>query len=369
MTIYTVFFTPSQESPVSASAMCQARTKLDENVFRVLHARILEQMELSGIDQRWQGHRIFAVDGSRMNLPRPLIAQGYRTPSKQAHYPQGLVSCLVQLRCGQPIDFDLYAHENERSAALEHLDALCANDVVVYDRGYYSYELLHAHAVRGLHAVFRLKQNAVGAVSAFIDSDCTDTVVEVIPPAWAYPGGGFKRYRLRLVKYPVGGTVFILGTTLLDRHSYRIQDLSDLYHERWGIEEMYKISKQLIGIEDFHGRSERGVKQELYAHFILIALTRLFTNRGESDLHHPLAGNDKPKRQVNFKNSLAVVARNLESLFLKQAAVLNETVTRIVAQVAACRQKLRPNRSYERRSRKPVGKWQRTPTPKTVAPG
>ncbi len=358
-----------QESPVSASAMCQARTKLDENVFRVLHARILEQMELSGIDQRWQGHRIFAVDGSRMNLPRPLIAQGYRTPSEQAHYPQGLVSCLVQLRCGLPIDFDLYAHENERSAALEHLDALCANDVVVYDRGYYSYELLHAHAVRGLHAVFRLKQNAVGAVSAFIDSDCTDTVVEVIPPAWAYPGGGFKRYRLRLVKYPVGGTVFILGTTLLDRHSYRIQDLSDLYHERWGIEEMYKISKQLIGIEDFHGRSERGVKQELYAHFILIALTRLFTNRGESDLHHPLAGNDKPKRQVNFKNSLAVVARNLESLFLKQAAVLNETVTRIVAQVAACRQKLRPNRSYERRSRKPVGKWQRTPTPKTVAPG
>ena len=234
-----------------------------------------------------------------------------------------------------------------------------------YDRGYYSYEMLHAHAVRGLHVVFRLKQNAVGA---FIDSERTDTVVEVAPPAGAYPGGG-KRYRLRLVQYTAGETVFILGTTLLDRHSYRIEDLSGLYHERWGVEEMYKISKQLIGIEDFHGQNERGVKQELYAHFILIALTRLFTNRGENDRYGGLAGDGKPERSVNFKNGLAVVARNIESLFLKQAAVLSETVTRIVAHVSTCRQRLRPNRSYQRRSRKPVGKWQRTPAPKATPAG
>ena len=120
-----------QASPVSASAMCRARAKLDENVFRVLHTRILKRMDRSGIDKRWQGHCIFAVDGSRMNLPRPLIAQGYRAPSEQAHYPQGLLSCLYQLRCGLPIDFDLHAHGNERAAALAHLDALSANDVVV----------------------------------------------------------------------------------------------------------------------------------------------------------------------------------------------------------------------------------------------
>ena len=33
-----------------------------------------------------------------------------------------------------------------------------------------------------------------------------------------------------------------------------------------------------MGVDNFHGQSERGVKQELYAHFVLIALTRLFTN-------------------------------------------------------------------------------------------
>ena len=192
----------------------------------------------------------------------------------------------------------------------------------------------------------------------------TDAVVEVAPGSKAlrklrrkHPGGTFGPHRLRLVKYTAGGTVFILGTTLLDREKYRIEDLSNLYHGRWGIEELYKISKQLMGVDDFHGQSERGVKQELYAHFVLIALTRLFTNRGEAGINACLA--DNGKMQANFKNSLAVVARNIEDLLLKQAAVLSETVTRIVAGIAACRQRLRPNRSYERRSRKPVGKWQR----------
>ena len=358
-----------QPTPVSASAMCNARAKLDENAFKVLHAGILEQVsETRGATEGragklWRGHRVFAVDGSKMNLPRPLIAEGYRTPSDSAHYPQGLVSCLYQLRLKLPVDFDLHAHGNEREAALAHLEVLSENDVVVYDRGYWSFEMLHAHAARGLHPVFRIKRKAGGTFDAFINSQWTDAVVEVAPGSKAlrklrrkHPGGTFGPHRLRLVKYTAGGTVFILGTTLLDREKYRIEDLSNLYHGRWGIEELYKISKQLMGVDNFHGQSERGVKQELYAHFVLIALTRLFTNRGEAGINACLA--DNGKMQANFKNSLAVVARNIEDLLLKQAAVLSETVTRIVAGIATCRQRLRPNRSYERRSRKPVGKWQ-----------
>lgn len=44
---------------------------------------------------------------------------------------------------------------------------------------------------------------------------------------------------------------------------------------RWGIEELCKISKQLIGIEDFHSQTERGVKQEIYAHLLLINIARI----------------------------------------------------------------------------------------------
>ena len=82
---------------VAAAAMCQARAKLDENVFKVLQVRILQHTERHGCDSLWNGHRIFAVDGSKLNLPRQLIHSGYRTPAEQVYHPQGLASTLYGL--------------------------------------------------------------------------------------------------------------------------------------------------------------------------------------------------------------------------------------------------------------------------------
>ena len=161
---------------------------------------------------------------------------------------------------------------------------------------------------------------------------------------------------MRLIKYTFAETTYVLATTLLDSEKYPIAHFSDLYHGRWSIEELYKISKQLMTVEQFHSKSERGVKQEIFAHFILITLTRVFTNHAEDEINLD-ANTDKPKMQANFKNSLATVARNIERLLLQNAEAFCQTVTRIVSSVAACRHRRRPNRSYERRSRKPIGKW------------
>ena len=94
-----------QASPVSPSAMCNARAKVDENLFRVLNAELLRRADDTGRGPPGRG-RLFAVDGSKLNLPRPLIKAGYRLPSDNAHYPQGLLSCLYRLRSRVPVDFD-----------------------------------------------------------------------------------------------------------------------------------------------------------------------------------------------------------------------------------------------------------------------
>ena len=96
-----------QPSPVSPSAMCAARAKVHENLFRALHAELLRRAGETAMGPRWKGHRRFAVDGTKLNLPRPLVAAGYRTPSDNAYYPQGLLSCLYRLRSRIPVDFDL----------------------------------------------------------------------------------------------------------------------------------------------------------------------------------------------------------------------------------------------------------------------
>lgn len=370
---YTLGIELPQPTPVAASAFCNARAKMDENVFKLLQARILQQAK-PGTEKRWHGHRLFAVDGSKLNLPRQLIRAGYKTPSDNAHYPQGLVSCLYQLRSKIPVDFNLASHGDERKMALNHLSSLSEDDVVVYDRGYYSYEMLYEHERHHVHPIFRLKIKACSAIEVFAKSEELDQVIQITPSRETqlsirkqYPELNCPTLALRLVKYTVGGTTYILGTTLLDPKKYSIETLSAVYHSRWGIEELYKISKQLMKVEDFHAQSERGVKQELFAHFVLITLTRLFANHSEQGFNSQSTQDEEHAIKANFKNCLTTVARNIEALLLQQTNLLNKTVNTIIASISACRQKLRPNRSYARHSRKPVGKWRAPKPAKPVA--
>lgn len=360
-----------QPNPVAASAFCNARAKLDETIFKILNARIIRTYEPTLTEARWKSHRVFAVDGTKMNLPRPLRAEGYRTPSQNAHYPQGLVSCLYRLKAQIPYDFDLVTHGNERKMALSHLQVLRRNDLVVYDRGYFSYALLYFHIQQDLHAVFRLKKSSYQVIDDFMSSDATDRVVDIEPSITRQkeilaqqPDINFSPLRLRLINYVIADTTFTLGTTLIDEALYHAAEFAELYHARWGVEELYKISKVLIDVEDFHGQSERGVKQELFAHFVLITLNRILTSKAEAGFcenndraQHNETEDSRLTFKVNVKNALITLARNLEGLFFRQADLVKTTVNHILASISRCRQKQRPNRNYKRQSLKPIKKW------------
>ena len=179
-----------------------------------------------------------------------------------------------------------------------------------------------------------------------------------------HPDIAFMPLKLRLVKYVYDGSTYVLGTTLLDNERYQQDELCDLYHSRWGIEELYKISKVLIDVEEFHAQSERGVKQELFAHFVLITLNRIFANHAEDEINErdeSLAderiATPQPLFRINIKNALVTMARNLESLFLQQAKWITQTLNHIIDAISFCKQKERPGRKHERVSRKPVKKW------------
>ena len=113
-----------------------------------------------------------------------------------------------------------------------------------------------------------------------------------------------------------------------------------------------------------HGSlSERGVKQELFAHFTLIAMTRLFTNHSEGSFRSEVG---QPPLQANFQNTLRTMVRNVARLRLQYSTTLSKTVGSMLASIANCRQRQRPGRSYPRKSRKPASKWRpSSKSPKT----
>ena len=353
-----------QRQPVVASSICKARARVHEDLFLDLHREILRH---GGDGGRWKGHRTFAIDGTKMNLPRHLADAGYPLPNANAHYPQGLVSCLYRLETKTPVDFSLSANADERAAALAHLDALSPGDVVVVDRGYFSFVLLHAMVSRGLHPVFRLQRNSTAVFDDFIDGGRDDALVRVVPKVGAlrklraaFPDKQIDPVELRLVKLTAGEDECTLATTLTDQDRYTRDDLSGLYHGRWGIEELYKTSKIMIAVDEFHGRTERGVRQELYVHFNLIAMTRLLSNRSDGLLEE-LREEGRESQTTNFKNALAMMAANLEELVLARATALAGTIAWMAERILAVRSRLRPGRSYPRQSMKPRSKWIRRP--------
>ncbi len=379
-----------QPHSIAPSSFCEARRKLDEGMFKAVNRKILDAYASTAAQDTWLGHRLFAVDGSKLNLPRELLACGYKLPTDTAHYPQGLLSGLYHLKSHLPWDFDLVAHGNERVCATQHLKVLEPNDVVVYDRGYFSYRLLHQHCTTGIHAIFRLQDSGFKEIQAFFASPDTDRTVTLFPSARLQrdlrktaPALNPIPLTLRLLKYERAGTFFCLGTTLVDpQHRYPLHEFMAVYHARWGIEELYKVSKRIFMIEDFHARTERGVKQELFAHFVLITMNQLFANRADGELNPeaPATRSTLPSElttpepipnvlrrlKTNVKHSLHVVTRSLEELLLLHGQ-MKTVVHRIFASIVRQYQRVRPGRSYARTSMKPESKWRPTNKKKPTA--
>lgn len=370
-----------QKNTIAPSSFCAARKKLDESVFKSINQKIIESYAKSGQDDsyKWKTHRLFAIDGSKLNLPKALLSCGYKLPAIGAHYPQGLLSTLYQVKSQMPFDFNLVPHGNERGCAEQHLLRLKQDDVVVYDRGYFSYLMFHRHINSKIHAVFRLQESSFTVVRNFFSSKETDVVTTIYPCSMIRrsiklksPHVDVTPLPIRLIKYKIGDKLYCLGTTLLNQNQYPIQDFRDVYHARWGVEELYKISKHIFNIEDFHAKSERGVKQEVFAHFVLITMNRIFANQADRDLNPPentnhSGGEDNDASQesvnqkrgkviTNFKNCIHVFARSMEQLIL-----LNTKIRTVVEYtygfIMNRHQKERPNRSYQRKSMRINTKW------------
>lgn len=297
-----------QMSAVAASSVCEARQKLPPVIFTKLNKNILSKLEKMLDLPLWHSHRIFSVDGSKINTPRELLNYGYKAPNKYQYYPKGLMSTLYHLGSGLIYDGILSSDKNERTCLISHMDALKNGDVLVLDRGYFSYLVLTKALENNLHLVCRMQQsgNMNIEIKKFLDSKALDKIITYQATAAAKHVSKQQGYnielkplKLRLIKYFINDKIYICATTLLDKNKYPLNDLVAVYHGRWGIEELYKISKEFINIEDFHAKSEHGVKQECYAHILIINIARIFALHAEKQL--PLT--PTRKQPLNKKHS------------------------------------------------------------------
>lgn len=349
-----------QKKVFAASSVCEARQKLPEDIFVDLNKMLISQFAAQEEGSLLLNkHRVFAIDGSRLNIPKELIDYGYKKCNKDSHYPQGLMSCIYNIDTQIVHDFCLAKSLNERSCALEHLNVLEEDDIVIFDRGYFSYIFLHQCKERKIHPIFRVSLSLGNkGIQDFVSSDKTDSVIAFSPSPTVknqLKRQGFdlefKPISIRLVKYTINGNLYLYATTLIGKE-YDENLFSVLYNKRWEIEELYKISKCLVDVEAFHSKSERGLKQEVYAHFVLINLARFF----ERVTKIKYKNNDQDVK-YNFKNCLNIIGREIQTIIYKSRMLITKTIVKITAHIAQVKQKIRPKRKYQRISHKPFNRW------------
>lgn len=360
-------------NPLSPSSFSRARKKLTPDIFCDLNKRFIEKIEegyKGMVNNKWYGWRLFAVDGSKITVPRPLINEGYRLPNDKTHYPQGMLSVLFNVRSKIPYDFQFGTEENERKLAASHLKCVGENDLILYDRGYLSYEMLFLHTNSRADYVYRIPKNSFTLMREFFSSNETDKKVSIPPTEKMknmkeiYQLDSFPDIEVRLIKYRINDQDYCLATSVFDS-KITPNDFKELYHSRWGIEELYKTTKAYMELETFHSKNENGIKQEIYAGLTLITALRFLTNDIEDEITSSnkseiMAIDTQDTRiRVTFKSALTLLHDNLEQVFCQTHAAAIAAVEKLRISMKRLTYRVRFGRMAARINLRPTNKWQK----------
>jgi hypothetical protein len=298
----------------TASAFCQARSRLPLAVFRTILREMVKVLipatEAAGL---WLGHRVLLVDGSAFSMPDVAALQAYfGQPGNQAKgcgFPVAHILALFHAGTGLLLEVTaapLRSHDMAGVGGI--LPLLKAGDVLVADRGFCSFAHLALLIDKGVHAVFRLHQKQIvdftpGRAHARPGQKrvpkgmprsrwiralgLSDQVVEYFKPAQG-PGwlgaatyfGLSETILVRELRYRIEAPGFrtrevTLVTTLLDAEAYPAEALANLYATRWRVEENLKSLKITMKMDVLKCKTVDGVHKELMMYAIAYNLVRL----------------------------------------------------------------------------------------------
>ena len=339
------------------SAFTQYRNKIKPEAFKYLSDNLIQEFYTDNDDSinLWNGFRLLAVDGSIVTLPdkKALEVIYGRTYNKSGTgVIQARASVLYDVLNKFAIDGSLTPlSTGERVLAANHLAFSKTGDLIVYDRGYPSFDSVYNHFERRIDFLMRVKISFSKVTSEFYQSGLESNIVKIYPGEKtkhinrAYSKDAFQEVRLVRVVLP-NGEVEILISSLFDSQKYPNSIFKDLYFLRWGVETFYDELKNKIKAEQFSGYSNQSILQDFYAAMFVSNVQSLIVG----ELNNELAlKSEKTKYQYKINNNLSYgfMKNRIITLFLS-----DKPMGAIVSELKDLFKKhtipIRPNRKFER---------------------
>ena len=326
----------------TADAYVKKRKKIPAIFFEMLANDLLDFHYSINNKLLFGKYRVLSVDGTHIALSKKLANNDFKL-TKNNTYVNALSSILFDSYNKTVINIELSPVNDERSMYYRQFNYLQKNDIVIHDRGYFSYSLLYKLFSINVFPIFRMKRN-MNIVKKFSD-DANNDKIYVINNKHT----NNISVKLRLVKYKINGKLYVLGTTLLDN---AITVLKNLYHDRWTIETYIRTLKCNLSFDSFHSKQLNEIQQEIHAHMCVTQITRILEELYIKHNKIVIDGTHTTNTKINLHQTINAIIKMLLFDTNKMKSIvcmLNRLFVYLVS--------LRPNRKFHRISIIPPSKW------------
>lgn len=290
---------PRRDDPtqVSGAAFAKARERIPWGFWMALLMLLGERFQQQhGRWVRWKGFRLLALDGTTLKLPRFRALARYFDTARNGSatgVPRARMLLLQFPLTRMPFRYELVPYSEAEVTVAERLvKHLQAQDLLLLDRGFWSYGLMARIVARSAHFGIRLKAGVK-----------LKTVRKLGPGErlvrWNVPARHRQTVReaglpesllLRVIDYQVPGfRPSAVLTSVTDPQAISRQDWVrlatqtepgeqrlglGLYHRRWEIETTFRELKVHQGMKRLRSRTPASLRYEVAGHVLLYLLIR-----------------------------------------------------------------------------------------------
>ena len=297
---FKTFLDRSYET-MSSQAVGKQRVFIMPELFRKTHESFIDYI-YPEYDRHWRvkGYIVVACDGSIFKLPNVTLTReefNIEDDTKfKKHRIRARVSGLLDVNSGFMLTSDIVERTvKETTLAKKHLIDLenrgydLSDFIEVYDRAYKSIDLMlftekmnSKFLIRLPKNTFANKRRKIKGNDKIIEINLTNSLINEFEDEdlkeYAREMG---RYYLRVVEIKLENGKYVYLATNLSSDEFSVEELKELYAQRWSIETGYKKLKSQILIERFSGHRRIIIEQDFYAHMFIYNLATAIQSDGQ----------------------------------------------------------------------------------------
>ena len=331
---------------MTQQSFSEARQKIRWEAFQHLFKVIIDEI-YSGYTDTWHGYRVSAIDGSKLQIPDDKALRDYFGTAGKGHTAAtAQASALYDVFNNFLMDAQLEPMGiGERELALQHIEVLSKmesfdKELILFDRGYASLELLDALVLHGISYVMRIRRKFNVSIDQLSEGDHHIVL--------RHKDG--RDIEIRVIKFTLtSGEEETLITDLTDKQM-GMEDFKWLYGKRWPIETKYDEIKNKLEVENFSGRTYNAIMQDFFVTMYMsnIAAIACWDAQERADKAREMKDN-KYDYQINVNHAIGTLKdRFILAVLEPRRSLRNYKVDRILYLIAETVVPSRPDRSFPR---------------------